>query len=209
MQIMELQSWSAFKSLVTAKALLIQYSETPMYYDIFAPEAGVFLWHTTIQKDGGSDQTDFETNYKANANAPLEIKAGVGRPDRISMSPQPLGTYNKWKGYQLSLPAGATFAFVDVQFPTTVYFRGGHLYTNDADIDDKLSADVLLATNDSVLMPKMIDGVPISSGMMIPFLSDESMAFPNYYKLRLSISCPDGVSETEIRYHNVMVEFFQ
>jgi len=209
MNMMDIATWADFKSLVTSKALLIQYSDLGDRYQIYAPEARTFLWHTVLLKDSGSDQTDFETNYKAKANAPLEVKAGVSRPERFSMSPQPLNTYNKWKGYQMTMPPGATFTFVDVQFPTTVYFRGGHLYTNDADIDDMLSADVLLATNDSVLMPKMIDAVPISSGMMIPFLSDESMAFPNYYKLRLSISCPDGVSETAVRTHNVMVEFFQ
>jgi len=206
---MDIALWSDFKSLVTSKALMIQYSDLGDKYDIYAPEAQTFLWHTFLSKDGGTDVTDFETNYKAKANAPLEVKAGTGRPVRYSNSPQPLNTYNKWKGYQAIIGPGSTFTFIDVQFPTQVYFRGGYLYTNDADVDDTLSANVLLVTNDSVLMPKMIDSVPISSGILIPFLSDESMAFPSYYKLRLEISCPDGISETETKHHNIMVEFFQ
>jgi hypothetical protein len=205
---MDIALWSDFKSLIASKALMIQYSDLGDKYDIYAPEAQTFLWHTFLSKDGGTDVTDFETNYKAKANAPLEVKAGTGRPVRYSNSPQPLNTYNKWKGYQAILAPGSTFTFVDIQFASAIYFRGGYVYTNDADLDDTVSADVLLATNDSVLMPKMIDSVSLSSGILLPFMSDESMQFPNYYKLRISFYSPDGISQTE-RYHNVMLEYFQ
>jgi len=209
MQIMELSSWTAFKALVTSKALLIQYSEMPDNYDLFAPEAGAFLWHTTIPKDGGSDQTDFEANFKSTANAPLEVKAGTGRPERLSMSPQPMNTYNKWKGYQVVMDPGMTYSFVDISWPTQVYFRGGYCYTNSDDPDEYINTDVLLAATSQVYMPNMIQNVYLAKGILIPFISDESMAFPTSLKLRVHVHCPDGLSETETRYFNILSEYFQ
>lgn len=72
MQEMNLTSWSDFKTLVTSKVLLMQYSVGSNSYEIFAPEAGVFMWHITLDS-GTSDYTDFETNFKSSANAPMMI----------------------------------------------------------------------------------------------------------------------------------------
>jgi hypothetical protein len=209
MQIMNATSWTSFKSLVTSKQLLIQYSEIDNYYDIYAPEAGAFLWHVIVYKDGGTDVTDFETHYKATANAPLEIKAATGRPDRISVSPQPLGTYNKWKGFQIVMEPGMTHSFLDLSWPTQIYFRGGYLYTSSDDPGDYISADVLMNPGDAVLMPSMIQNVYTTPGVELSFLSDESMLFPTYMKLRVHCYCPEGLSETQTRYFNIMTEYFQ
>lgn len=72
MQLMNVNSWSDFKTLVTNKVLLMQYSDNGISYEIFAPEATVFLWTTSLVK-GSSDATDFENNYKSAANAPMMI----------------------------------------------------------------------------------------------------------------------------------------
>jgi len=73
MKEMEVSSWSEFKSLLTSKQLLIQYSGNTRGYDLYASEAGVFIWHIWIPKDSGSDISDFETNFKPTANAPMMI----------------------------------------------------------------------------------------------------------------------------------------
>jgi hypothetical protein len=67
---MNVASWSNYKTLVSNKLLLIQYSETNTHYEIFAPEGNAFLWAFTLLK-GTSDATDFENNYKASANQKL------------------------------------------------------------------------------------------------------------------------------------------
>src|SRR5579864_5502428 len=59
--------YSTFKSLVTNKGLLTQYVDNGNQYFIFAAEADI-SWETVVQKDGGANQTDFETNYKSTAN---------------------------------------------------------------------------------------------------------------------------------------------
>jgi hypothetical protein len=60
-------NYAALKSLIIAKALLWQYTETASKYDLFASDNDV-AYQTTIAKNSGADQIDFETNYKSNAN---------------------------------------------------------------------------------------------------------------------------------------------
>jgi hypothetical protein len=76
MQTMEVADWTTYKSLLSSKTLTIQYSEFADYYDLFAPEAQSFLWHFSVRK-GTTEGTDFETNYKPSANAPLMINGGT------------------------------------------------------------------------------------------------------------------------------------
>jgi hypothetical protein len=76
MQIMNVATWSDYKTLVADKSLLLQYSETSTTYDIYAPEAQTFLWNICLLK-GTSDATDFENNYQAAANAPMTIGGGT------------------------------------------------------------------------------------------------------------------------------------
>lgn len=57
--------WSDFKSQLD-KGLPYRYLELDSTYYIYAIDGG-FNFECAIDKDGNSDQTDFETNYKANA----------------------------------------------------------------------------------------------------------------------------------------------
>lgn len=65
---MPVNTWAEFKALMTTKLLQIQYYETNLNYEIFASEAGVFVWNISLLKDGGADVLDFEANFKSNAN---------------------------------------------------------------------------------------------------------------------------------------------
>lgn len=76
MQSMLVDTWSDYKSLLSSKTLTIQYSESATDYSLYAPEANSFLWSIILNK-GTADATDFETNYKPTANAPLMINGGI------------------------------------------------------------------------------------------------------------------------------------
>lgn len=79
MIIMPINSWSDYKStVVTSKGLLLQYTETSDRYDIYASEKGQFVWTISLLKDDGADVTDFEDNFKTDANQPLLIKDSDG-----------------------------------------------------------------------------------------------------------------------------------
>ena len=80
--------WADLKVAVAAKSLLLQYVEDASSYTFFAPEGSVV--HTsTIWKDGApvtgipegnaADLADFEANFKAGANKPLDLRAADGR----------------------------------------------------------------------------------------------------------------------------------
>ena len=72
-------SWTEYKSLViSTKNLPFQYTETAAYYTIYAAEVGVYLWTYVLYKDGGADVTDFEDNYKALGNKPIESRDADG-----------------------------------------------------------------------------------------------------------------------------------
>lgn len=72
MQTMEVDTWANYKTLLASKSLTIQYGQSATWYELFAPEATTFLWHISVEK-GTADATDFETNYKPTANAPMMV----------------------------------------------------------------------------------------------------------------------------------------
>jgi hypothetical protein len=107
MQIMDLTSWTDYKALVSSKALLLQYSDKGDYYDIYAPEDSSFLWHFALPKDGGSDVTDFETNYKPTANAPLEFYVNFkDLGDNTPITAVTIAANKKLKVLDLEVPVG-------------------------------------------------------------------------------------------------------
>ena len=78
MQIIDLASWSGFKSLVlTAKSLHLNYADYTDRYEVFAQD-GILLYRYILAKDSGDDVVDFETNYKSSANAiPVTLETFV------------------------------------------------------------------------------------------------------------------------------------
>lgn len=72
MQEIQLNDWATYKSLLSTKGMAVQYVEFSDRYELYAAESGIFTWRYSLSK-GGADQTDFETNYKPTANAPLML----------------------------------------------------------------------------------------------------------------------------------------
>jgi hypothetical protein len=64
--------YTTFKTLVASKGLLMQYLDENNVYNIFASEGNV-AWQCFVNKDGGANQTDFETNYKPTANQNVNV----------------------------------------------------------------------------------------------------------------------------------------
>lgn len=58
--------WAAFKAMIDASGLIFRYFELSDCYLIYALD-GQMKFECNLPKDSGSDQTDFETNYKAKA----------------------------------------------------------------------------------------------------------------------------------------------
>jgi len=65
-------TWESFKTLVQAKGLRWQFDESSIGYAIFAIDSGViYSYRLAKESPPSADQTDFETNFKPAANAPV------------------------------------------------------------------------------------------------------------------------------------------
>jgi len=188
MQVLEIGSWSDYKTLVSAKALLMQYSDTGTSYEIFAPEDHAFLWHINLVK-GTSDADDFEDNFQATANQPLEHKAGTGRVERVCTSPQPNGTTERWKGYEIDCGLTDESKTIDITFGTKIYLRGGMIYSKDVGNGDKVKVEIQMQINSvwtTVMTP--MDDLFLCNGMRVEVVSPECMEFPTTYRLHVTFT---------------------
>jgi hypothetical protein len=199
--------YTTFWSLVSSKNLAPQYTNQVDHYNIFAIEDTI-SWETNVSIGvGDPNQTDFETNHQSSCNQPLEIKAGVGRPLRVSASPQPDGTVEHWQGYQIDVPAGQTSGYVDISFSNTVYLRGGYIVSPDVDFGDYVGADVLIAANSAEYLPGIISSAYMIPNLPVSFESDESMAFPSSLKVRVTLTL-NPAHETDTTA-NILVDYFE
>lgn len=214
---MKCASWSDFKTTcIINKALLIQYEDLGTQYHIVAPEGNTLVWEITVLKllDDGTanpDSTDFETNYKPTANKPLEIKAGAGRPMRVSASPQPINTAQKFKGFQLTVPANATSGVLNISFPQDIYLKGGTILTaTPFAIDDTISLDGVYTAYNMVVVPLIVDNVflPLSIDQKLDFTSQESMYLASAFSLRLTINSPSGAAVNTARVLNILMTYY-
>lgn len=207
MRNISISNWSDFKTIIASKKLLMQYYDSTTKYNVFAVENSSLYWEISLLKDEGSDVTDFENNYKANCNAPLEVRSSAGRPARTSPSPQPNGTVQKLKGYQILLTSGNTDAYVDISFDHTVYIKGGNIVSAGVDEDDYVNAKTLLVSDDTVVVDGIIDHGYMIPNVKLDFVSPECMEFPSYLKLRVYLHCHTSAA-SDIKA-NVLVEYFE
>lgn len=78
-------AWSTFKVFINDRALSIQYADDGQTYYLWATD-GVLLLQCRIVQDGGSDQTDFETNYEPAANSIVsEVATSANQDSEISL----------------------------------------------------------------------------------------------------------------------------
>lgn len=107
MILMPINSWDTYKStVIVAKALMIQYSETSTNYDIYASE-DAFVWNISLSKDGGADVTDFETNYKPTANRAILARDSDGSL-LARVKAAPLGWTFQLRGFEFQTSALAS-----------------------------------------------------------------------------------------------------
>ena len=188
MQMMEMASWEAFESLITSKKLLCQYSETESVYELFAPEASTFLWHITLLK-GSADSDDFEDNHKSMSNKPLDVRSSASRPARVAASPQPDGTTERWKGYEIDCGANDSTKAIDISFGSLIYLRGGTATSDDVAAGDKFKVEIQMQINSvwTTIMTPMED-IFMLPGKRVEVVSPECMEFPTIYRMKVTFT---------------------
>jgi hypothetical protein len=133
--------YSIFWSLVSSKELLPQYIDGGDRYVIFAVESNV-VWETIVQKDGGANQIDFETNHQSSCNAPLEYRSVDGIPEVASaMFTDSLNFWVDGSNGFLQIPAGQT-AYSVTSFSTPYKLNGVDIQWANANAGDYVNFDV-------------------------------------------------------------------
>lgn len=208
MQRMTFTTWAEFRdTVIVGKKLAFQEQESTSHYDLYAQE-GAFLWGYSILKDGGADVLDYETNHRANRNLPVEVRGEAGKPMRVTPSSQPMGKSSKWKGFRHKDTAGQNSFFFLMEHNDEIYLRGGRVYCENSDPDDKIQVDIVLKSDTSVVVdPLMLESIYITPASWVPFISDESMKFPNTVALKVTYTKKSG--DTTNRNVDAIMDFFK
>jgi hypothetical protein len=138
--------YTAFKSLVSAKALLPQYADLANRYLVFAIETNI-SWQCTITKDGGSDQTDFEANYQSTCNQPLEYRSTDGLPKYASaMFTDSLSYWVDGTNGTLAITASTT-GYIKTHFSVPFRLNGVDVHWEGANFGDYINFEVGVYNN--------------------------------------------------------------
>jgi len=148
-----IDNWSNFKDVVmTNKNLLLQYVDEDKWYEIFAID-GQLEYKTRLVKSNyiskftginvsqaQSDISDFETNYKDNANEALEKRTTDGLP-RVAKSTYTDDPSLYLKGGKINISPGST-GKIDFQFAFDIKLVGAIGFWKDADVGDYIEFSV-------------------------------------------------------------------
>jgi len=136
-------TWAELKALITNKAK-VRFTERDEFYNIYYDE-----FETSILKDTGSDQTDFETNYKSYANKPVVDAVEITK----QAEPQPFAvpTYRTKMNATSGTVTVAPGTDSDIQFLMSAerYVTGGSIVVQNAQMGDYIVAEV--EDNDGVI----------------------------------------------------------
>lgn len=149
-------SWSQLKAFVTGnKRLKITFTETDHVYTVFSNDEGI-QYICTIHKTSpaGSDQTDFETNFKDDANTPFKPIDDDGK-NFVRSESRPVGTSVCFVGAgddpdegigegkdlswdfsnnedEVDAPSGFKRKRIELRFLDVVYLKEGTCYFHNA-----------------------------------------------------------------------------
>lgn len=129
-------TWTNLKTHVTEPARL-RYTESDNYYNIQLTDDDGYVFTTTITKDSGSDHTDFDTNYKGQANKPALKRDTRGYSIlRQAAFTDTEGMRFRGTGITGTATAGAT-TNIDYALPEDRYINGMEMFlTNHVDGDN-------------------------------------------------------------------------
>jgi len=168
-------SWADFKARVS-NAKKVRYIDRDSFYVITYQDVGG-AFETSILKDSGADQVEFEASYKPSANSLVETPVTL------------LKTAETVKGHywtypiNIDLPANSTDPVaLDVSFPFPVEMLSGKVVANNLLSGDKLSVKVMVgqvgvltaaaAQNDTTVTVNSVANIDV--GYLLTFAANTS-----------------------------------
>ena len=193
-------SWSELKTRIILKDLFIQYIEYPAKYMIYAVDGPIIFTHSmAIDETPGTDQGDFEDNFKPIANR------AVQQPIKEEL--RPTGGHYQKKGYTLSVSA-STDQSLDISFPFDISLLAADYSTSSDHEGDQLAAivspDTILgltavahSVDDTVItVPQtVIDNAFIGGFLKVG--SEEYSRIASIDEDNLTVTIEDGLSSAQ------------
>lgn len=149
------KTWSELKSLLSLKKGSIQYETKYEQYKIwFTDNNETYFTRIEITDPAGTDQADFENNYKANANRPESPRASDTTP-YVRVTEKTVGKYLQLKGFEIDCPGNDT-SDLYVSWTEDVEFVGARAKIYDASTGNALgdfndTADMQIVDKDNIL----------------------------------------------------------
>lgn len=199
-------SWSAFKDIVDSKRLFMHYIDESDHYYVHAID-GSMSYTSIIVKDAASqhiagldataeqaNQTDFETNYKADAN----------RPQTVAES----ATVSDFNGKQIVIPSGVLpSGYCEWDYDDTVYINKVLPIPVNAEWGDKIEFTVHLKSNDYPVGGYAQDIYLYENNPRnVWFAGNGGGKIPSYCKVRCTYIKGDDTTDAERKFI-VIAEF--
>ena len=144
---MECSSWSSYKLMTENKRLLVQFADMGSYYDLYAPEGSIFVWHYSLVKDDTDSLNDFENNYKNDWNKPLEYRSSDGLLKVASAKfVESLGLHLTGATDQVEMSAEST-EYIKYHFDDPYTLSGVTAFWKDANFGDYMDFEVGVYTS--------------------------------------------------------------
>ena len=134
-------TWAQFKTAVGTAKSRVRWTDRDTFYSISFFDDRDCEFITSIMKDSGSDQTDFETNFQSSANIPSLGLNVITVPDPVPFSQPTYRTKRDAIDDLVSVEPGAT-GDIDYKLLSDLYVSGGDIVIENAELGDYLVAYV-------------------------------------------------------------------
>jgi hypothetical protein len=199
-------NWTDFKALSVAKKFGMQFQDTGDNYYIWFVE-DIIKYSTVIVKEtpAGTDQADFENNYKANANKAIEPKSSDGQV-YVRNSPKSYGKTLKIKGFGITCPPNQDTTY-DIKFTSDIELIGGEAECTRMDFDDKINFKAIDKDNvlgygaGFVLNQFIIDSRGLGENHVTIAKASSTDLFPSYFYLRLIFTNSHATDEKKLVFN--------
>jgi hypothetical protein len=166
-------SWTDFKSRVSSLKR-VRYIDRGSFYIISYQEVGGGF-ETSVLKDSGADQTDFEANYKPSANSLVDV------PTTTLKTAETVKGHYWIEPVKISIPVDSTADVpTDFTWPFNVEVLSGAFFSDNMLAGDKIAVKAIIGTV-AVLAADAASGATVltlnsvayvDAGYMVSFASD-------------------------------------
>ncbi len=204
-------SWAKFKAIHTTVMFDIRFSEDDDEYIIYGTD-GDILFTCYIEKTdpAGSDQSDFESNYKDDANRRTDGKV------MVYSTPRPLtwetyfggagddATNGIGEGPRLEFKLLSTDASktVDITFNEDVRIKDGFFYSEGAPFGSVLTCEIVHPV--AGVVGNYVKNAPVFGNAPIYFNSEDSALIQQGLTVRLIVENSDPTTYTD---HDARTDF--